>query len=78
MVGVSALRPVAEVPTEELIATIREDRDDVATFEARRTYQDRTRSGWRDWAPTVPRAMVHDTDTGVPIHWHSFHETGLL
>jgi hypothetical protein len=75
-------RPAAQVTTEDLIATIRRDADDVATFEARAEYTKRCCSphnaGWRTWAPPVPRTWVTDPKDGGRIFWHNFNETGVL
>jgi hypothetical protein len=70
-------RPVAEVTTEDLIATIAADRDHVATFEARIAFTDRTGAHWGAYAPEAPRTTVRADGCG-PIHWHNFVESGLL
>jgi hypothetical protein len=44
--------------TEDLIATIAADRDDIATFYAREEYTRRTGSDWRKWAPIKPRTWA--------------------
>jgi hypothetical protein len=69
-------RPAEQVTTEDLVVTIRNDRNDVATFEARAEFGRRC-GDWRKWAPIEPRTFVTDRDGGR-IEWHNFHETGLL
>jgi hypothetical protein len=69
-------RPVSEVTTEDLIATIRADRNDFATFEARCAFTARTGTYWQVYAPTRPRTFV-DVD-GCHVNWHDFVETGVL
>jgi hypothetical protein len=69
-------RPVAEVTTQDMIATIQSDANDVATFEARHAFRVRTGTDWRVYAPPQPRTFV-DTDGGR-VYWHNFVETGLL
>jgi hypothetical protein len=69
-------RPVEEVTTEDLIATIHADRNDLATFEARHAFRARTGADWRVHAPLSPRTFV-DPD-GCRVNWHDFVETGLL
>ena len=75
-------RPVAQVTTEDLIATIAADRNGVATFEARRAFRARTGTDWRAYAPAKPRTrIVPDEVNGLncgPILWHNFVETGEL
>jgi len=72
--------PAAQVTTEDLIATIAADRDDVATFEARAEFQKRcagTRpEDWRTYAPAKPRTEVRIE--GGSVKWHNFHEEGLI
>ena len=70
-------RPASEVTTEDLIATISADRDQLATFEARAEFEKRCR-GWEKYAPAKPRAFVTDPNDGGRIYWHNFHETGWL
>jgi len=69
-------RPVDEVTTQDMIATIQADANDVSTFEARHAFRARTGTDWRVYAPAEPRTFV-DTDGGR-IEWHSFVETGRL
>jgi hypothetical protein len=75
-------RPAIETTTEDLIATIAADRDDVATFEARAEFSKRCgllsveRLEWRTYAPVIPRTFV--TVDGQCIMWHNFYETGVL
>ena len=69
-------RPVAEVTTEDLIATIQNDHNDVATFEARHAFRARTRDDWRVFAPVKPRTWVDGPDGR--IMWHNFVETGWI
>jgi len=71
-------RKAETVTTEDLIATIRNDRNDVATFEARAEFEKRTGECFRKWAPTEPRTFVTDPRDGGRIEWHNFHETGWL
>ena len=67
--------PVDQVTTEDLIVTIARDRNDIATFEARRAFVSRC-GDWRTYAPAAPRTHV-DTDGGR-VYYHNFCETGLL
>ena len=69
-------RPVDQTTTEDLIATVSNDRNDIATFEARCALVARCGGDWRTFAPAVPRTFV-DTDGGR-VHYHNFHETGML
>jgi hypothetical protein len=57
-------RPVAEVTTEDLIATITRDGNDLATFEARHAFATRCRTDWRVFAPIKWRTTV--TTEGGP------------
>lgn len=65
-------RPASEVTTEDLIATIRADRDSFATFEARREFTKRTNADWRVYAPTKWRTKVDG------VAWYNFVEEGWL
>jgi len=69
-------RSVDDVTTQDLIATIGADRDDIGTFEARHAFRVRTASDWRAYAPASPRTIVN-TDGGR-VYWHNFVESGLL
>lgn len=71
-------RPVSEVTTEDLLATIAADRNCIATFEARDAFRSRTRSDWRTFAPARPRETVTPADGGGPIHWHNFVAEGMI
>jgi hypothetical protein len=71
-------RQAADVTTEDLIATIRNDRDDVATFEARAEYEKRCMASWRAWAPIGCRVWVTDRRDGGRIYWHNFVERGVM
>jgi hypothetical protein len=64
------LLDMGSVTTEDLIATIAADRDDIVTFHARTEFTRRTRSDWRAYAPANPRwviggVMFHSFNDGV-------------
>ena len=71
-------RPIVSVTTQDLIATIARDANDVATFEARHAFATRTGTDWRRYAPAAPRTVVSTSTGGGRILWLNFHETGML
>jgi hypothetical protein len=54
--------------TQDLIATIANDRDDIATFYARAEFVRRCATDWRVYAPAKPRTTIDG------VAWHNFHE----
>ena len=69
-------RPVlwTQVTTQDLIATIRRDADEIDTFRARETFTRRCGPGWRDYAPAKPRESVTSPVDGVQIKWCNYSE----
>jgi hypothetical protein len=65
---------ISTVTTQDLIATIQNDHDDIVTFEARSEYRRRCNSDWRVFAPAKPRTYVSmkNSECASPIYWHNF------
>lgn len=57
-----------KVTTQDMIATIRRDADELVTFEARAAFVLRTNGDWRDYAPIKPRTRI------AGIDWHNYSE----
>jgi hypothetical protein len=71
-------RPVDQVTTEDLRMTVRCDRNDIETFEARCAFTARTGADWRVYAPIKPRTVVTGIDGCGPIYWHNFVASGVI